>query len=549
MYKIKIALAVLSVTLLAVACRKDNPATVTYSHSVVAPVLETNVINVQVSDDVSAELLAGIPDVFADMGVVRAVPMFRVGGEFEQRQRNAGLHKWYSLTFDSKVPDFAVTRASGMPECVEYWECPSRRKLESVKFNDPMLSEQWHLSDGGSVRNAWEYFNIGDKDVIVAVIDGGIDIGHPDLKDVVLPGGDNGSKCFVEGHEGYTIYPHGHGTHVAGIIGAVNNNGEGVCGIAGGDDGEGGVTLMSCQIFYPETDTTDSYGGFPAAIQWAADHGAVIANNSWSYDYASEAEAKAGGITKSDKDAIDYFIKYAGCDKDGNQLPDSPMKGGLVLFASGNDGWAYGWPAGYDAVMAVGAVDKDNARPKYSNYGDWVDICAPGGDMTDGERYGVLSTYYSSVGGHMYAYSEGTSMACPNVSGVAALIVSNFGGEGFTADSLWHLLIKGADAVSVSPDLKIGPLVNAFGSLVLGEELEVNLYPNPVIDVLNIRPKNEATMEVKIYTSAGTLIFTGSFSASRTNPARIDVSDCIPGVYNVTVRMGSEEYKKSFVKK
>lgn len=539
-------LAALSV--LALSCSKESSDPICRVGYSVAPVLETNTISVRLSERACAEIGSSIPAELLSIGVVDMKPVFCIGGPFEKRQREFGLHQWYYLRFEDNVPDFAFTKSTSLPPCIEYWEIPAEKRLESVSFNDPFLHEQWHFPENGSVRMAWDGFDAGSEEVIVAVIDGGIDMEHPDLKDAVIPGGENGSKCFVDGHEGYVIEAHGHGTHVAGIVGAVNNNGEGVCGVAGGSDGKGGVRLMSCQIFYP-TDSADVYGGFPEAMQWAAEHGAVIANNSWSYNFATESEAMAGGITESDRKAIDYFIKYAGCDNEGEQLPDSPMKGGLVVFAAGNDGWRYGWPAAYEPVLAVAAVDQNNRRPAYTNYGDWVDICAPGGNMDEGERYGILSTYYSVEGGHGYAYSDGTSMACPNVSGVAALIVSNYGGEGFTADSLRHLLIRGGDSVTVLPEFKIGPLVNAYNSLVLAEEFNLTIYPNPVSDILNLRPRYQKTMDVTIYTSAGSLIYSGTFTADRQNPVRIDVSALIPGVYNIVTRMDEDEYRNSFVKK
>lgn len=531
------------------SCSKDAPVATVFSGDSVLPVLNTDILTVRLSDEAAQAVSSGLPDELAGIGVVEATPVFVVGGRFESRQRASGLHKWYSLRFEGKAPDFALTRAGSLPSIVEYWEKPVARKMEGGAFSDPMLADQWHLAEGGTVRRAWEEFNAGDGSVTVAVIDGGIDLLHPDLAKAVLAPGEKGSRCFIEGMSPDTITPVGHGTHVAGIIGAVNNNGEGVCGIAGGDDGEGGVRLMSCQVFLPDDDTTGAYGNTAAAIQWAADNGAVIANNSWSYDFDSEEEAARGWVTEADKAAIDYFIQYAGCDNEGNQLPDSPMKGGLVVFAAGNDGWAYSWPGGYEPVFAVGSVNKDNVRAKYSNYGSWVDICAPGGEMEGGDKYGILSTYYDKMKGHCYAYSDGSSMAAPNVSGVAALIISQYGGEGFTADSLKSLLVKGADAISVSPEQKIGPLVNAYGSLASGVEYDLRIYPNPVSDILVIRPKKDCRMDIEIYTSAGSLVFSKSVNASKNSPARLDVSACIPGVYNLVVRMDGEVYKNSFVKK
>ena len=132
-----------------------------------------------------------------------------------------------------------------------------------------------------------------------------------------------------------------HGTHVAGTVGARTNNNIGVAGVAGGDGTEGsGVRLMSCQIFGGKNE-----GGSGArAMYYSANNGAVISQNSWGY----VLKANITAIPQADKAAIDYFIKYAGCDKDGNQLPNSPMKGGIVIFAAGNDGMDYkSYPGAY----------------------------------------------------------------------------------------------------------------------------------------------------------------------------------------------------------
>ena len=159
---------------------------------------------------------------------------------------------------------------------------------------------------------------------------------------------------------------------------------------------------------------------------------------------------------------MDYFIKYAGCDNLGEQLASSPMKGGIVIFAAGNNGLENGAPANYDKVIAVGAITSDGARASYSNYGDFVDLCAPG------------SVIYSSIGGSRYSNMNGTSMACPHVSGVAALLVSQFGGKGFTAGMLKEKLLQGADYEAVAGK-QIGSLVDAYGAFMYGSTAAIKV--------------------------------------------------------------------------
>ena len=310
----------------------------------------------------------------------------------------------------------------------------------------------------------WQNYTTGSSSVIVSVVDGGIDYSHEDLA-----GNYVGGYNFVSNSK--TIKAHEHGTHVAGTIAAVNNNGKGINGIAGGDYAKGikGVGLLSCQVFEAISEDEDESGDMATAIKWGADNGAVISQNSWGYYYDDNGDGELTGkerrnalngkIDSADKAAVDYFIKYAGCDNDGNQLSTSPMKGGVVIFAAGNDAIENGAPANYDPIIAVGSIAPDFERAYYSNYGDWVDIAAPGGDAyyTNGQ---ILST----IPDNKYGWMQGTSMACPHVSGVAALIVSYFGGQGFTNDMLIERLIGGARTDVLGSDTKIGPLMDALGA-------------------------------------------------------------------------------------
>ena len=451
---------------------------------IVGPVLDTDNseelsaiipgrVNVELTEDMAAILENG--GSLPWPGVVSAERIFPDAGEWEPRHRKEGLHRWYKVQYDSSLPPTkAVSEFLNMPGAV-YVE-PVRRKEIAGFFNDPRSSDQWALyNEGGkaqytkgcdvNVYPVWERYGAGRSDVIVAVFDQGVQLDHPDLAAVCLPSGPRGSRSFIDGS--FNVVPGNHGTHVAGVIAAINNNGEGISGIAGGNDGKGGVRIMSCEILRSvpksggkEGETTTIGGDDNAAYVWAADYGAVIAQNSWSIVYETEADAAKGGIGTLGV-AIDYFIKYAGCDKDGNQRPDSPMKGGVVFFAAGNDSRQHSWPAMYEKVYAVGAVSSKRARAYYSNYGDWVDICAPGGDVNVGPQ--ILSCIAN--GG--YGYMQGTSMACPHVSGVAALIASCFGGPGFTNEMLVDKLLRGADYSGSLANSKIGPLVDAMGSFAL----------------------------------------------------------------------------------
>lgn len=418
--------------------------------------------------------------------------LFEYAGEYEPRTRAAGLNRWYVLEFDAAV-DLAEAELSfhGAEE-VEAVEYQLVAKVNAEPFNDPQLPSQWHYHNPGTaagtvagcdinVYPVWQAYAPGAADVVVGVVDEGIDTSHPDLAANIWtePGTGIHGRNFVTGG---AITPDEHGTHVAGTIAAVNNNGIGVSGVAGGDAARGisGAKLMSCQIFYGDK----SADGAPA-IKWSADHGAIISQNSWGYPadqngdgMISDSEIawmKNYTISGSLKDAIDYFIKYAGCDNDGNQLPDSPMKGGVVIFAAGNDNMPYGPPgSGYDPIINVSAVGADYKRAYYSNYGPWCDIAAPGGDAYKG--YQILST----LPGGRYGTMQGTSMACPHVSGVAALIVANMGGSGFTCQDLEEILLGSARPEEIkrlnTEELGVG-MVSAADAVISGRSVEHTLTP------------------------------------------------------------------------
>ena len=427
-----------------------------------------------------SEGLNGLVD---ELGIESMERLFPFAGEFEPRTRKEGLHRWYKVRYAQEVPVTRATRAFEALPGVEMVEEPIKASLTT---NDKYWEDQWALYNTRypgydvNVREVWENYTSGNPDVIVAVIDGGIDLNHPDLAWNCLP---SGHKSYVYGAN--NVVGHDHGTHVAGTIAAVSNNGIGVAGIAGGDYAKGrrGISLLSQQCFYQVGSGASAYdrsGDFETAIKEAADKGALITSNSWGWNFdenddgmitgselASARSAHQNVQYYSIARAIDYFVKYAGCDNDGNQLPGSLMKGGLVVFAAGNEGIQYGPPGNYEPCLAVGAISTSGNRASFSNYGDWVDLCAPGTS--------IISTHPGSS----YISYSGTSMACPHVSGVAALVVSYFGGQGFTVDDLKSRLLEGAKDIGLSTGAKpIGSLVDAVGAFMAHD----SGTPEPVAD-------------------------------------------------------------------
>lgn len=445
--------------------------------------------------------------------IQRAVP---AGTKFEERYRKAGLDRWYNLSFDASLPmTKAAADLSELPGVSDIAYIQRARPAAGYEFNDPYFSRQWHFYNEGiqngtvagsdiNLLPAWEVTR-GSTDVVVAICDSAPEYEHEDLAANMwvneaeangTPGVDddgngyvddiNGYNFLVEPYKGADLIPGDHGTHIAGVIAAVNNNGVGVNGIAGGDSPDGnGVRLMSIQ-----TSNGNEAAYIGEAIIYAADNGAVLMNCSWS-------------ISSNDayvRQCIDYFNEYAGLDENGNQV--GPMAGGVCIFAAGNESTTVSYPAMNDNVIAVASIGADYELAYYSNYGSWVDIAAPGGDANKG--FQIYSTVTNASG--RYGYMQGTSMACPHVVGVAALIVSHYGGPGFTRDQMVNILLNTANPVvydyNPSYNGMLGSGLVDAGAAVAGstdqplpvDDLEASVLSNAVTLSWTARADNRGTV-------------------------------------------------------
>lgn len=526
----------------------------------------------------------------SSLKITRMERTFPYAGKFEERTRKEGLHLWYNVWFSKET---SATRAAtevgmleGIEKAVPVSKIVSRAKPETV-WDDPyLLSKQWYLNNPGTeswqkagadirIFDAWKEYK-GDPAVIVSIVDGGINLEHPDLQANLwvnlgeIPGNgiDDDGNGYTDDVNGYNfvddnadIVPHRHGTHVAGLIGATNNNGIGICGVAGGDGTpHSGVKLMSCQIMKSLTTTGGEVASDPhiaAAIKYGADNGAVISQNSWGYAVGAKSTVNVDPVHK---EAIDYFIKYAGCDNNGNQLEGSPMKGGIVLFASGNANTsnpATAAPADYEKVVAVAAIEADYKKASYSNYGTYMDISAPGGAHPDIDVKKIWSTTTTMAGN--YEYLSGTSMACPLVSGVAALVIQKYGvgKKGFTPEKLKEILYESAyDLDQYNPDYA-GQLGAGCVDATAALQIEVSslapftLKSKQVTDntlTFSVSSPMAGEGRLTIYNSIGNKVLIRTITLESSVLHSVDVSALSAGYYLLEYQCKGIEVKEKFIK-
>ena len=383
----------------------------------------------------------------------------------------------------------SILKATFSPESYEYVEGTATKSAASVSedlpFNDFRLKDQWNLINDGSmteavagadvgVKNAWK-LTAGDSRVVVAIFDQGIAISHPDLKSSLwcnnaeingTDGKDDDGNGYIDDKHGYNFaedkgkpsygYNADHGTHVAGTIAATNNNGQGVSSIAGGTGVGDGVRIMSCQIFGKDGQQC-SVANVAKAFRYAADMGACIAQ--CSYGYTDMEGFSAEEITSWMEESLEYHAMQYFLDKANANC--NALESNLAIFSAGNYNKAASlFPGAIKECISVTAFGPDYLPGGYSNYGAGCDIAAPGGDIVEGDLDSprmILSTGVGSNNQMTYIYKYGTSMACPHVSGVAALGASYALkiGKRFSAEDFKSRLLTSANDIDgyIRPDM------------------------------------------------------------------------------------------------
>jgi hypothetical protein len=308
------------------------------------------------------------------------------------------------------APSGFIAASTATPPGIRWMEPDITFRATASPPNDPDYPKQWNLPDIKAVQ-AWGQAGGGSDSVVVAVVDSGVayrdsDVGPiaPDLR----------NTRFVDGYDAIAndSYPddeNGHGTLVAEVLASNFNNGLRAAGIAYG------CSVMPVRVL--GGDAAGDASTVAKGIYWAADSGARIICLALSSTQHSEAVGEA--------------VKYA------------YARGALCIAASGNEGSNPGYPGGMDCpadegpyVLAVGATDAREERANYSNYGEDLDLVAPGGDLTrddnaDGYPDGIPQESFREVGlpqaGFALTWNEGTSLAVPQVAAAAVMLLSSRG--------------------------------------------------------------------------------------------------------------------------
>lgn len=412
---------------------------------------------------------------------------------------------------------------------------PNYRRRAYAAPNDELYPLQWHYRNMG-LEQAWQVST--GNDAVVAVLDTGVLTAHPDLQGQLLPGYDFISEA-ANGNDGDGIDPDPedtgdhtqpdgtssfHGTHVAGTIAAATNNGIGVAGIAWN------ARIMPLRILGAE--------------------GATLYDELQALRYAGGMENDSGRIPPQTADIIN--MSYGGFD--GSQAEQALLlelrsRGVILVAAAGNESSDMpSYPASFDGVVSVTAVDLRNEAAPYSNFGPFIDVAAPGGDTSadidgNGHLDGVLSTVGDDSNQSVemnYQWFQGTSMAAPHVAGVAALMKGVH--RGLTPERFDELLSGG----NLTDDAGVAGRDDRFGHGIISAYKAVYAAgvdgpaPQPFITVtpgsLHLGAgENETTLELETAGAEPPTVTEVAVDAEWLSVTPLQTDDRGAGTYRVSV--------------
>jgi thermitase len=450
---------------------------------------------------------------------------------------NVDFSRMYKLTFDKIDTSIEETcKELASDPAVEY-AVPNNLFYTQYVPTDPLFSKQWsHILC--SAESGWN-IEKGSSNVVVAIVDCGVDYNHEDLAANIVPGYDFvniDTAQYVAA--GYTLCPgedyttpdanpmdyHGHGTHCAGIVAAAADNGVGVVGVAPG------VKIMPVRAGFSIKFGSTELGLLEAdnianAIRYAADNGADIINMSF-----------GGSFDQVTADAVAYAVSM----------------GVFMVAAAGNNNTSdKNYPAALDNVISVAAVGSDNKKAYYSSYGPWVNISAPGGNSYVDNQ--IFSTVPHS-GGVLsdpsgYRAISGTSMAAPYISGVVALILSRDLTR--TVSAIKNILLCSVDS-PVDDGIYMGVgRVNVYkavqnsgiGQISISSPLIFDTPKNHVFTITGTVQATIGTYQVSygkgIYPIVWNQIASGSASIINGTLAQWNVSTLNDSIYNIRVTLHS----------
>ncbi|MDR2563983.1 MAG: Ig-like domain-containing protein [Prevotellaceae bacterium] len=507
-----------------------------------------NIIYVKLLPDVSvSQDSIGVPDELNKRYGAVSEPLFKKSEKYERLHRNANLHLWFAVRFKGKTNPAAVAEAYRRHPSVSYAEpvyeiirtgfkvragqssaekpSASSDLSSDLSSDDPLLPRQWNYHNAGNHRgslagadirllDAWNVAR-GAAGVTAALIDGGIDASHTELVgnvNIEARGSFVGERS--SSHEDFG------GTPPAGIIAALGKNARGIAGVAGGAKLGEGVKLIECNISGKEVN-------LPAAFVHAADKGAVICQANWHY-------ASSEVYNRALYEALMYFCEYAGKDEHGNPRRGTKMSGGLVLVPAGdaNSDKKY-YPQAFEETLTVGATGLAGKKTRYSNFGQYVDITAPGGEAEHGKTGGILTTFP----GERYDYFMGTAAACAHLTGIAALTLGQHGNAAYTPNALRCRLVSSARQDKAADALRA--LTLSFPSIT-GVAVSDN--------ILNLKEGDSYRLGVQIFPQnacGGKLLWTSSNSTVATVSASGTVKALKEGIADITVRSVEGGFKSS----